>query len=217
MPKTNSKKTVGMKKEAPLNNKQKKEVKQIVGIQQEKKYTLAWDSLSPTTTPNLVGPLVIPIQGDTDTERSGDRIMIKSVEVRQKMACGDTTNMIRVIFFQWRPSVPPTIAGQILQADPITASITVLSVYSKDFYPDFKILYDKTHRLAGNGTANYPATNITTNYEHFFLKRFNKQIQYAAGGIVNSTNNIFLLIVSDSGALPNPTYSFDMRINYTDS
>lgn len=205
----------------PLNTRQKAEIRKIakrqVGLKQELKYFLinTYD-YAISTTPSLFQLSAIP-QGDTDTTRDGDRLELSKISLRGQVYCTDVTNIMRFIVFQFRPSAVP-VASQILQIGP-SGAIDVWSNYNHDTRQEYKILYDKTFTMQGNGAAaTSPFTD--SSYQHFQRKitnnNFNKNLQYIGGG-TGGTNQIYYIAVSDSNLAAHPTITFQAYFNFKDS
>jgi len=148
-------------------------------------------------------------QGDTDITRDGDKIVLKSMQLRGTMTLADTSNIIRIIVFQWFPvdtASDPT-ADDILQT---TGTFGIVSAYQHDQRNQYHILADRTYTLT---TASQP-------YRHWQIKipfkYVKKQATFLAGGVYGA-NHIHILMISDSAAVADPTCSFYSRIYYTDS
>lgn len=202
-----------------LNKRQVRQVKKIVNIGRETKYI---NFVQPGTAisnvplaPQLI--CVIP-QGLTDSQRDGDRIMLKPrLYMTYNAVVGDATNYVRFLVFQWKPlnNPVPTAADVLLTGS--SGSIDFTSQYHHDARQLYKIMYDKVHRLAGNGSAaTTPSTSITTIFQKVILKIPAKQQQYDSAG-VNHTNALYLVTVSDSAVIPHPQYSATVKTLFTDS
>jgi len=224
MPKTYRKKKY-MKKGAKLNRRQLTQVKRVVSTNAEHKhYEQATLGTVTNGTPDFIPCLQI-VQGDLDTNRTGDRLKLKSFMFRytinlQRVVTADALAHIRVIFFQWRPN--DTVA-------PISANILlpVLSApydfYNWDGRQQYKILYDKTHTLTQPIVPLLLPTSVYTQREQnvfvtgrIKVSKMNTQVQFS-GGTLNSTNHIYCAIFTDSTAVTSPAYVLTTRVVYTDS
>lgn len=205
-----------------LSDKQQKDVKAIVNNTLRENVELKYYDGSPTyqypiSVTAVIFPLSVPAQGDGDTQRDGDRIKLKKIHIRGNLVySSDVTNIVRVIWFQWKPNTTPTAAGLLLNGP--SGFIDVHSEYSHDFRQQFNILKDKTYKLIGNGlAATSPLTSDSVQLFKFTIsKGFNTQLQYAAGG-VTGTNLIYYLAISDSSVISHPALTFNAKVMYTDS
>lgn len=211
-----------------LNQRQKSEVKRIVSIRQEHKYFQTGINVSPIIAPTTCVNLISDSQGDLDTNHTGDKIMLGSIEFRYNIQGLSTHvatspgSIVRVILFQWRPSSTP-LPGNILLSDPVTGNITPDSFYAVDNKHNYGILYDRTHALSYAGTlagTSYASTGTSIVYRHGRIKpkRFAKQVQFIGGSATVCTNGLWLLYCSFdvAGNAPAPM-DWDMICRYTDS
>lgn len=201
---------------AKLNVRQKKQVKRLITSRQEKKFFISNTSSWPvSTTPSVFQLSVIP-QGDTDTSRDGDRLMITKVYVRGYWTfSNDLYNTIRLIFFQWKPNTTPA-ATDILLAGP-SASVDTVSQYNHDNRQLYKIMWDKFYHIEGNGTtSSQPLTSTGIRPFHAILHMPNKQLQYVAGS-TTGTNQFYYLAVTDSSVTSDPTLTMSVKFMFTDS
>lgn len=141
--------------------------------------------------------------GINDNERIGDQITVTSMEFRGYLEVGDTNNIVRVILFQWFPDTVPT-AVDIL----ISSVNGLISPYSHDHRYEFNILFDRTYMMS-NDWQHYSKF-------HVYIKKFReRKIQYVGGTYVGN-NKIYLAVVSDSAAVPNPTMAYIAKLNFKD-
>lgn len=212
-------KTKTAKDASALSPKEAKAVKKIIQSQAELKYFTFFQA--PTGISNagsLVGtPFDVP-NGTTDQERVGDSITLTGLlDFRYSMVALDTSNVVRVIIFQWRAQsyaspLAPTVTDILFTSN-------YLSHYNHDQRKNYNILYDKMHQLNGNGSsASYPLTNngIITVHKRVSLKRAAKKIHYIGGGL-QGQNRLFILFISDSSALSHPSVSYVTHFTYYDS
>jgi len=143
-------------------------------------------------------------QGDTDSDRIGDKLLMRNLSIRGYASYGDTVNVMRVILFQWKlsnASVTPTITD-ILQ------TAHRFSHYNHDKKAQYSILYDQTFNLDDS------------NRRQILIKKSIrpkiKKLQLEGAG-VNGINHIFLLGISDSGGVPNPAVQLDFRLTFKDA
>lgn len=146
-------------------------------------------------------------QGDGDSNRNGDQVCIRSVQINFNAYLADTTNFVRFIAFQWYPSSSLAYPGI---GDILVDSINYpfMSPYNHDKRFMFKILRDKLVKLD---------TDNPTQMVKFFIKGgFKRKIQFIETSSVNYTNGIYILMVSDSSAATHPTVLYSGKLNYSD-
>lgn len=205
-----------------LNKRQLRQVKRVIAVRQELKYlNVTQSGIGISNTPSVV--LVSGIsQGVTDSERDGDRVMLRKIYLRWNATGGDTYNFLRFIVFQWKPdnSVGPTATDILLNGS--SGFVDFTSQYNHDKRALFKIMYDKVIMTVGDGSQTaLTAYPYQSNFLHYNKKTLivpNKQLQYDAASATQGQNQIYVLTVSDSAvALPHPTISYTMKILFTDS
>lgn len=210
-----------------LNKEQIKEVKKIISVRQELKYSnIFFNAIASTTTASIL--LLTDIaQGNTDSTRNGDKLMLsRYFDLRYIWTIGDQSNFVRTIIFQWKPqggplSYTPTPADILFAGS--TGIIDVDSMYLHDTRSQYTILYDKVHALAGNGTFNpagttiYPYTGMSFIYVHKRIKIPRLQVQFESAGSTTMTNGIYVIYVSDSQITPNPKLTLNAMFKFTDS
>lgn len=200
-----------------LSKREKAEVKKLIAVRQELKFFLSQTNARAVTNSPVIFQITNIPQGVADTDRTGDRLYLKKAYVRLHVAIGDFTNMFRIIFFQWKPNTVPAISGSDILLPGASGSIDYLSQYNHDNRQEFRILYDRTYNLNGNGSgASDPITSTSQVIKFIKLRPKLKQLQYAGGSTVG-TNQVYYLAISDSSILPNPTFSMSVKFLYTDS
>lgn len=202
-----------------LNQRQKVQVKRILGVRTETKYLdVATAASTVSTTPGVFSLTLIPqaTVNATDSVREGDRVYLKKLYIRGTWFTGDTTQICRLIFFQWKPNSAAS-PGNILTNGP-SGTIDVNSHYVHDNRQMYKILWDKTFLLEGNGSAaTAPVTTGTQKRFQLILNRgLLRQLQFAQGTTVSS-NAVYFLSISDSAAVTHPTLNMMTRVMFTDS
>lgn len=148
-------------------------------------------------------------QGDSDTTRDGDKLTPVYLNVKWKVGVGDSTNIMRVIIFQWKQnilSISPTQAYLLAQTG---SALSPISPYNWDTRSNFRVLKDFKVTV---DSVNKPQVVGRT-----FLK-LNKleKVAFDAGG-TNGNNQIYIYVVSDSGAASHPTWAMTARLAFTDS
>lgn len=161
-------------------------------------------------------PVTVIPQGTTDSDRSGDQIALRSIEIQwgwyidgSVIPSTELTNIVRIIVFQWIPDTVP-VRDNILSIGVTTPpSLYPHAPYNHDKRFQFRILYDKKQHLSYYGPAVAIGRKRITRFPQ-------RKIQFQSGTTVG-TNQIYVLYLSDSGATPNPTMSSSVKVNYQDN
>lgn len=178
--------------------------------------TKYYDKIDQATAVDFAGTnltlLTDVTQGTSDLQRVGDKLTIRGMRIRFTFSVADNYNIIRMILFQWIPSnnLLGPVPGYVLSATYLSTSRATEAPYTHDYKSQMIILWDKTINLALNQSNQAKYINKKVK-----LKFAKKRINFVAGTTAAS-NHIFLLLVSDSGAVPHPGVSFVSRLWYDD-
>lgn len=156
----------------------------------------------------------VPTIGTGDTQRTGDQISLKNIELRWSaylpsgFVIVNGSSSVRVVIFQWYSD---TFLGapsglDVFQTTGLGTSI--LAPYTHDKRQDFKILYDEVVCLSTNGPD---ATDRVV-----LVQPGKKKLQYVNSGL-SGTNNIFLAIISSDNTANAPLIDYYCRVNYYDA
>lgn len=188
-------------------------VDRIITDRSEKLYfDVPSQSTGISTTGTIFGPLSAPAQGDEDTERTGDALRVSSMQIRYQVQVADVTNVMRMVMFQWKSSqmAAPQV-GEVLQPYLPGPAPGIFSPYTHDSRDNMRILWDSgLLQLAVDDTGNVCGTAYVT--KGFLNER---KIQFVAGATTGYPH-IYLLCISDSGAVTHPTVNFVSRMVYTE-
>jgi len=169
-----------------------------------------------SNTVSLTGtvfPISNALQGISDSQRVGDKLTTTSVMIKFMLSQYDAPyNTFRVICLRARSgATTPAVGNVLLTGSGPQSQLPSLWYYNIDWFRSgkAKILYDKCFVLQGPN-ADEPGT-LTRSVKIPF--RTNIQFQ---GGATNANNQIYMMVISDSGTAPNPQVSVNVRINYLD-
>lgn len=163
------------------------------------------------------------VQGTSDVARIGDRIFMKSIEVR----CNYTNNSVfgyivrTLIVLDTESHGTLATVGGILGA--IGSRLSTMSFPDRNTRYRFRILADHTTvmnpSIAYNSGTPELVGNFTTAHWHKFLK-LNRSCEFIAnnGDYTDiGKNNIYLVFISNTtNALGAPYVDFESRIRFTD-
>lgn len=207
------------RRQRKLNRRQKKEVKNLIGRNIEKKQGDIVSGLTGVTYSGTVTALAAPANGTAFNQRVGDRIHASMIELNYSVVGYDSTNLMRIIIFKWNndDGQYSPISSSILQF--ISVDYAPLSTYNYDNFKakDFTICYDKTHALSFNDNAAVPGSQVITVRTKLFGKRLgNKNINFNTGATTGE-GKYYLLAISDSAVAGHPKLNYDIRLTYSDA
>jgi hypothetical protein len=198
-----------VKKEPSLNSVQKREVKQLASIPKELN-AIDTSFLQSIDANGTVTKLLMPAQGDGVSERNGDKIWLKRIRLRFSMIYGDTTNTFRLILFRWTQdnSIPANVPSTL----DVLQGLNALQQYNFTHKQanQVHIIYDRTLTLSTNGTPNRVIDQV------LYGKRLGKKKIIFDAAITTGTDQIYVLAISDSIAVPHPALAGYVRVEYTD-
>lgn len=185
---------------AKIEKTQKAEMKSSIG------YHFAALTSTSVTSAGAVYSLTSLSQGDSGFNRTGNQVGLLSISVRWvfRMATSDVTNQCRVMIFQDRnpDGVTPPISA-LLQSVPLTITHT-----NPNNNQRFNVLRDVTISLSDSGAQSK---------QFQYYKRWKKPltIKYPGAGTIPSTHGIFMLVASDSTAIPDPTIVWESKMCFS--
>lgn len=156
------------------------------------------------------------VTGTTDQSRIGDKIKPKYMYFNFQAVAADTTNMVKVVIFRWAPpssTGPPVVPGiqDVLDGVVINSDNACLGNYVWDNRANFTVLKAETFAL-----ANHSAGPLLAERQWYIDLKSAPMIQYTASSI-HGKYKIFVLVISDSGAIPYPTIQWYSRFVYYDA
>lgn len=185
-----------------------KYVKRLIAKNEEIKYANVNNQISPSTTVGIY-TLANTTQGVGGGSHVGDECILKSLWLRYTMNVADISNFLRIIIFVWKPNmgyVAPS-ASSILKTT--TTPYNLTSMYQEDGEDQYKILYDVTHCLSTQGGTPYVKSET-------IQRKLNLQQDYITGSS-NCSNNLYILLVSDSAVPTDPFITWSSRVGFTDA
>lgn len=147
--------------------------------------------------------------GSTDVTRSGDELRATSLLVNMLITVADATNLCRIICFKWKQDsglATPGV-GDILNT--IGSTSAPLSPYVHDQRGNFTVMYDKTWNLVLNTSRESVVRKVKIKMGKKGKINFN-------GGGTTGRGKFYLLFISDSAAVPNPSFRLITRLNFID-
>lgn len=183
-------------------------VKRLIDAKQETKYYDAYVSATGVSTSGTFNDCTAIAAGTTNSTRLGNIVEALWIKCIFESNIADTTNFMRYILFQWNndtAGLTPTLAGVLAQTGVLSSPINCQ--YQISDTRDIRILLDVTH------TLNVNSPNVRT--EHMVPMK-GKRIPFQSSATTGN-QHIYLLQVSDSGAVAHPTSEFFLRLAFKDA
>lgn len=224
------------KPERSLTEREKLQVKRMIGMNEELKYVVPYLTYAASTSTPIVTGLTDIVQGLGDSQRAGDRVKLCGTlelrgSCRADIGTGDTTQSeiyIRTCLFQWHPTsnnggaTEPT-AGNVFLNGPSGAP-DVYSFYNHDQRQNFVILYDEVHTLTGISAGAVLTTTANSGMIQYFhrkiplAKKIRAQMQFQAASSTDATNHIYMVSMSNLAAdAQNPQLLWSCKFFFRDA
>lgn len=188
-----------------------------VGHQSELKATFTSDALTVPAS-GLIYNLTDNMSTGVDAvdQYIGSNITPTSLSIKWAWSYGpsgvvpaDGTNVVRTMIIQWLAAGQPSVNG-ILQQLPYTESPKLWTNRE-----EFNVLYDRRWGLKSWATAA-DSYDIITGEIYIKGKRMMPIKFPSTGGNVPQKYGLYMLVVTDSTAVPNPYHKFVSQITFTD-
>lgn len=166
-----------------------------------------------TTTGGDIFPITLIAQGIDDNERISNEVRYISILMRLVWVCADSVNVVRLILFNDNSS-----GGAVpLVTELLDVSVVTTFAYSPlnlNNSKRFKVLYDNMWALSLSGS-----NIIAIEKEYIKLKRhpISTFLGTAANQLSQGQNQLYILVVSDSGVTTHPTPYVATRVRYVDN
>jgi len=187
-------------------------VKKIISNSTETKYVDGSISLTPGNTGSL-GTLVLPAQGASDTQRTGDDIKVQSLQFRGYVLNGNV-HVMRIIVFQWHieSTTAPTYGNILNGTWSGTSTQAPFGFPAWDYVKTmFTILSDRTIYAGGN-SSDIGLVNYMVNIPGSKIRK----IHFINGSTTDCFNGLYVLTVQDGVASLN-TLDANYRLQYKDA
>jgi len=161
------------------------------------------------TVVNLLGS--IARGNDSLNQFVGSSITPRGIQIRLAMQSTDTYNYIRVVVFQWFDATVPVLGG-ILQAAPYLIAPVMLTNRE-----NMVILHDRLYFGNENFSGAGATAMMTSPRKTIYIKgkRLAKCI-FPNGSLIPQKGGLYMLLLSDSLAPPNPGVDYWARTTFTD-
>jgi len=147
-----------------------------------------------------------PSQGTGDTNRIGDKTLLKHVEVTYAVGAGDAQNIFRVMLIKWNQATTPVPSDILMGTGNTQAPLYPLLWDNRD---KITVLYNRFHTLILNSSASLQ--------QGTFSIPIKGRVDFSGGGTTNAVNQLYLLVISDSGAVTHPSFEYVCNVWFTDA
>lgn len=139
----------------------------------------------------------------------GSTIYPKGLTVRYQWSTDQSYSKMRIIVFQWKDSVLPT---PVLCLSTTGSSLAPLSSTNLTSKPMMTVLYDSLE------TGSYPTagTSYTEAHKVYIPGYRMLPVKYHATTGTVRTHGIYMLVISDDGAVNYPQFSFFSTLSFSD-
>lgn len=175
-------------------------VKQVLNSQEERKWKLTTFSSGIDSTMQSIDLTSIS-NGTTSSSRVGSQIRLKKLNLNWVSAIGDSTNLIRVAIVFWKPNDAVDVPQQseVFQTSGCLAPYLKLNPSRFKLVKDFLLIFDTYHPVQ-KGEIEI---------------KLDQLVSYVPG-LDTGMNHLYLLVFSDSGGVPNPTFEFNSSVEFVD-
>lgn len=183
-------------------------VKRLIARNEEMKYVIVANTYSAITTTGVYS-LSNSSQGITGGQHIGDECTLRDLDFRMLVSVADSTNVVRVSIVRWKPNIGYAACSASAIYKTTSSGLVLTSGFQEDGEDQYSVLYDEVFTLAsagGNPEQIYRLIKRKFNFHQDFLT-----------STANTSNNLFLLITSDSGAATDPQVQFQSTIGFTDA
>ena len=151
----------------------------------------------------------LPTQGTGSTNRVGNQITIRKLEVRGTISLQGTSTFdtVRIMFLVDTMGVNAPVIGDILDGTVLGSSSAVVALSNHGYAPRFKILYDKLHTISsGQGQQKMITFTLPMNLVSYFV------------GASTFKNALYNVLISNEGNVLNyPLVYLGIRLHFSDS
>lgn len=185
-----------------------KYVKRVIARNEEMKYAIVSNTYSAVTTVGVYS-LSNTAQGSSGGTHVGDECTLKNLEMRMLVTVADATNVVRATIVRWKPNLGYAACSAAAIYKTTTAGLVLTSGFQEDGEDMYTVLYDEVFCLAAAGGCPEQIYRL-------IKRKFNFHQDYLTS-TANTSNNLYLLLSSDSGAVTDPQVQFFSKIGFTDA
>jgi hypothetical protein len=191
--------------------KESKKVKREIMQSLNSRLQLKWIAPAALTTVGYTGVIVdlaSPSQGTAVNNRIGNNIFVRDVRINWNLLVADTTNLVRLTLVVWFPNdASDSIQLNEVYTDTGSGTRSCLAGINPTKPSRFRLLHDELLSL----DTYHPQLSGS------IYKKFNndQKVSFNSSG-TTGMSKFFLIAVSDSSAIPDPSFNYEVLVNYTD-
>jgi len=186
----------------------KRYVKRAIKAQEETKVFDTYIAQNPSDA-GILTDLSSVTAGVGYSQRVGQKIQPFGIRLRLYSKLADTTNAVRYILFRWKgdDTVDAPTLARIIFSTNLAAPYTWQNMLNEPEQQNFRVLMDKSILI-----------NAVAKPDHYFTRFFKLKgtIQYDTG-VTTGKNHLYLLSITDSGAVSHPVSVLYSRLYYKDA
>lgn len=155
-----------------------------------------------------VVPLSNISQGDSTTTRTGSVIVYKNYVGKYTITLGDTVNLVRILIFRWKPDDSehyPASSDLLLNTG---SALAPLSNINPTHRKNFSVYVDRLHTLQTYKPIVTGKFSLTKRKLGAQKSRYNSDD--------SGSNKLWMLIISDSGAVSHPAVNLYSDLKWID-
>lgn len=152
-------------------------------------------------------------RGTADNNFVGDVIDPTHLRIRMAINGNDSTNVIRVVLFQYKGGGGTPTLGTVFDG---SVGFSYLSPYASNYSELFNILFDEMYTTVGNGTASNCAANSALLVDIRVPSKKLRKVHFTSSAALSS-GDIWLIVASDSAAASHPTIKYSSRLYFKDA
>lgn len=156
---------------------------------------------------NAVDLTSLITQGTTAQTRIGANVYLKKLEMTWQALLGDPTNLVRVLIYEW-------LVDSSTDVPQITELLEDSSTIPRQILSPLLVIKPHRFRMLHDGLVDLD-TYHPQRHGKLTIKLGNMKVGYNLG-VNTGRNHLYITLLSDSGVIPAPTFSYEMKILYTD-
>jgi hypothetical protein len=188
-----------------INSKVRSIIKsEILGMKQLKWFDVYSGVTAVTNVPSFTDVTSIAV-GTTISQRVGAEVLVRSLRVCGSWIVGDSTQLARFVVFRWIPSNSSDVPS-LSELTTATGSDAPIGGWLRYEPSRFQILADRFFKL---DTLAHPIKDFK------FTVKLNSKLDFDTGS-TTGRNHIYIMYVTDSGVLPNPSIRYTYQLVFND-
>lgn len=194
-----------------LTNKVRQAVRQIAYSTQETKHHRVVDEIGFSTDSTLVELNTVDSQGVASGQFVGQEIRQIGIRIRGKLAQADSNNVVRLVVFTPSAQFESELTAGIAIPNDLFYMASNWSAVREPMAD--KVFYDRNLVLNIASGQNDKIRLVN----HWVNLRMRKYKINEANATKQGSDKVYMLLMSDSGVTPHPTFEFSSTLYYKDA